>query len=184
MKLSDILSETAVNQKNINRAAHEIKSCIRTQDRFGSEALINLQIFGLKLEEIPIKLPKVIHGSILAHDNNLSTFKNFPEILTGPDGEGIFDLSTNNFNSLKDIHKHIKEARELMFVDNPIKSHVLGLLKINGLRQVTLTHVVVRPDEKELARVEGIINDHLSEGDVFACQQELIDAGLEAFAQL
>jgi hypothetical protein len=61
---------------------------------------------------------------------------------------------------------------------NPIKSHVLGLLLIDGLRRVAL-------DNEE---VEAIINDHLrkpmSKQRMINCQNALIDAGYEEYAQL
>jgi hypothetical protein len=52
---------------------------------------------------------------------------------------------------------------------------VLGLLLIDNLTQVIL-------DNRE---VQGIINDYLATSrDVFDCQNELMDAGLDEYAQL
>jgi len=60
------------------------------------------------------------------------------------------------------------------FEDNPIKSSVLGLVKIKGLTNVIF-------DNKKL---EKIMNKYLPLGDIFDCQEELIEAGLEEFAEL
>ena len=61
-----------------------------------------------------------------------------------------------------------------MFTNNPIESHVLGLLKIKGLQEVRL-------DDIQLTK---IINKYLPLGDLLDCQEELIEAGYEEFAQL
>lgn len=59
---------------------------------------------------------------------------------------------------------------------NYITSHVLGLMLIDGLQRVALGN----------KRVETILNSHLGKGRVgmLLVQEELIDAGLEEFAQL
>ena len=71
---------------------------------------------------------------------------------------------------------------EISLTKNPIKSHVLGLLKIKGLRSVSL-------DNKEVA---DIINKYLfgatgkdpSIRDIVDCQEELMDNDLEDYALL
>ena len=60
------------------------------------------------------------------------------------------------------------------FSKNKISSHVLGLLKIKGLKHVKLSN----------KKVETIINKYLPEGDILECQSELMDAGLEEYAKL
>jgi hypothetical protein len=89
---------------------------------------------------------------------------------------GNLYCSNNNFTSLHNIHKIIKHiGGHADFRYNPITSHVLGLLLIDGLLFVMLGN----------EKVEDIINKHLEgDRDVFACQEELIEAGYEEFAQL
>ncbi len=89
---------------------------------------------------------------------------------------GNLYCSINNFTSLHNIHKIIKHiGGHADFRYNPITSHVLGLLLIDGLLFVMLGN----------EKVEDIINKHLEgDRDVFACQEELIEAGYEEFAQL
>ena len=102
--------------------------------------------------------------------------------LTSLDGtpshvNGNFDCSYNKLTSLKDVHKHITEIKgEFYAIKNPIESHVLGLLLIKGVTEVRL-------DNKQ---VEEILNRHLGKGraGMLMAQEELIEAGLEEFAQL
>ena len=50
---------------------------------------------------------------------------------------GYFDCSYNKLTSLKDVHEQIKKIDgEFYLGKNPIKSHVLGLLLIEGLTKV------------------------------------------------
>ena len=63
----------------------------------------------------------------------------------------------------------------LYLKNNPVKSHVLGVLLIEGCKGITLDNDIVHL----------IINKHLEgERDVFACQEELIEKGFEEYAQL
>jgi hypothetical protein len=84
--------------------------------------------------------------------------------------------SNNKFTSLHNIHKHFTFIGGMArFKETPITSCVLGLLLIKGLRTVYL-------DNKE---VQVILNKHLrGDRDIFACQEELIEAGFEDYAQL
>ncbi len=94
--------------------------------------------------------PSIVNGNVVCYENKLKSLHNIHKIF-----------------------KHISGSAE--FRHNPIKSHILGLIMIDGLKTVLL-------DSWEL---QSIINKHLSGNrDVFACQEELIEAGFEEFAQL
>lgn len=109
-------------------------------------------------------------GTFQCSLNTLTTLEGVPSII-----DGDFICDDNDLTSLHDIHKQINAIfGKGWFHNNPIKSHVLGLLKIKRLNLVTL-------DNKE---VEEIINKYLPDGDIIECQQELIEAGLEEYAQL
>ena len=112
-----------------------------------------------------------INFDLIIRDNNLSTLEGIsPRV-----GHNLW-AARNNLTSLHNIHKHLKYVGiSIGFKHNPIKSHVLGLLLIDGLQKIFL-------DNKE---VEDIINKHLKNGrDIFACQEELIEAGFDEFANL
>lgn len=113
--------------------------------------------------------PRVVTGSFYCHRNYLDSLDHVPESMN------YLNFYDNKLTSLHNIHKKIKHCGLANFEDNPIKSHVLGLLLIEGLNHVYF-------DIHHLAK---IINDHLKgDRDVFACQEELIEAGFEDFAQL
>lgn len=119
--------------------------------------------------------PKEIDGTLQCSFNDLSTFDGFPLII----GNNLF-LSENKFTSLKNIHKYIKKIGGTIFLtNNPIKSHILGLLLIENLSNIQFSS---DPD------LENIINKYLpnSRGRtaVYDCQEELIQAGFEEYAQL
>ena len=114
--------------------------------------------------------PSSVGGSLFCNNNELTSIEGAPSQIGG-----YFYCRNNKLTSLSNIHKYIKEVNGYInFEDNPIKSSVLGLVKINGLTNVMF-------DDKKL---EKIMNKYLPLGDIFDCQEELIEAGLEEFAEL
>lgn len=116
--------------------------------------------------------PKIIMGHLFINNHRISNFQQAPTVIMG----GL-SLHGNKLESLKDIHKHIHEINgHLNLANNRIRSHVLGLLLIKGLTQVQLDNIHVR----------AILNRHLGKGraGMLQAQEELIEAGLEEFAQL
>ena len=116
--------------------------------------------------------PSHVGGGFYCHGNELTSLAGAPSHVGGR-----FACSVNKLTSLKDVHKHITEINGKFYaVGNPIKSHVLGLLLIRGVTEVRL-------DNKQ---VEEILNRHLGKGraGMLMAQEELIEAGLEEFAQL
>lgn len=135
--------------------------------------------------------PAVIKGTFDCSDNKLTSLEGIPEkvgncyisgnILTSLVGapkiiNGDFGCENNKLISLKDIHKIINKINGgFHHSGNPIKSHVLGLLLIDGLNEVTGHH-----------NWSKILNRYLGKGrkGMLDCQNELIDMGLEEYAQL
>jgi hypothetical protein len=114
--------------------------------------------------------PTTVTGNFNCYFNKLTSLTGAPTTVTGN-----FHCSGNQLKSLEGIHKIIEKMDgDFYATQNPIKTHVLGLLKIKGCKKVVL-------DNKEVAK---ILNKYLPEGDLFDCQEELIDAGFEEFAQL
>jgi hypothetical protein len=115
--------------------------------------------------------PKKVGDKFICYNNKLTSLEGCPSSMVA------LVAHTNNLTSLNDIHKHIKHLSSFADFDgNPITSHVLGLLRIQGgFDEVSL-------DNKD---VEKILNKHLrGDRDILACQEELIEAGFEEFAQL
>jgi hypothetical protein len=116
--------------------------------------------------------PKIIMGHLFINNHHISNFQQAPTVIIGR-----LSLHSNKLESLKDIHKHIHEINgHLNLANNPIRSHVLGLLLIKGLTKVLLDNT----------QVAEILNRYLGKGRVgmLMAQEELIEAGLEEFAQL
>ena len=118
-----------------------------------------------------------------ASRTGISDFSGFPSVI-----EADFQCRGNDkITSLHDIDKHIKQinadgqGKGLFDVSMcEIKSNVLGVFKIKGVKSVYFDHWT----EDKLKKVTEIINKHLKTGDIFDCQEELIDAGLEEYAKL
>ena len=111
------------------------------------------------------------------NDNNLESLEGVPQKV-----DGSFYCNNNHLTSLESIHMHVLEIGQTAdFRENPINSHVLGLLKIKGLKEVKLDH----------KKVQEIINKYLHQGgkdpslrDIVDCQEELMDNDLEDYGLL
>lgn len=115
--------------------------------------------------------PSYVGGLFSCSENNLTSLEGAPEFVGG-------DFVCKNcpeLTSLKGVHKHIKQVNGV-FDAFEIKSHVLGLLLIKGITEIDLHN----------RKVNTILNRHLGKGmeGVFDAQEELIEAGLEEYAQL
>ena len=116
--------------------------------------------------------PSHVGGNFCCYDNQLTSLEGSPSHV-----DGNFDCSYNRLTSLEGIHQQIKTIAGAFYApENPIKSHVLGLMLINEITKIEL-------DNKQ---VEEILNRHLGKGraGMLMAQEELIEAGLEEFAQL
>jgi len=117
--------------------------------------------------------PTSVGGSFFCNDNKLTSLVGAPTSVNGD-----FYCANNKLTSLHNIHKQVKSiGGAIILIDNPIKSHVLGVLLIKGVTEVGLDN----------RKVAAILNKHLpSQGmrSVLEAQEELIDAGFEDFAQL
>ena len=116
--------------------------------------------------------PSRVNGGFDCAYNELTSLAGAPSRVNGN-----FNCSNNELASLKDVYKHVTEIKGKFYaIKNPIKSHVLGLLLIKGVTEVRL-------DNKQ---VKEILNSHLGKGraGMLMAQEELIEAGLEEFAQL
>jgi hypothetical protein len=140
-----------------------------------------------------LNIPEKVTGLFNCRDNLLTSLNGVPIIvgeffscgrnkLTSLDYvpekiNGYLNCSQNNLTSLEGIHKQIKKMNGDFYAeDNPIKSHVLGLLLIDGLTEIYL-------DNKQ---VQKILNKHLGKGKagVLNARQELLDADLDDYAEL
>lgn len=111
---------------------------------------------------------------------NLTSLVHAPEMI-----DGHFNCNGNKITSLKDIHKIIKVMDgNFMAEENPIESHVLGVLLIKGCIGIKLSN---SPVEKILNKYLGAVREadkSRAHKDLIACQSELLDAGFDDYAQL
>ena len=114
--------------------------------------------------------PSVVNNDFSCDNNKLTSLEGAPSVVNND-----FYCFSNNLTSLAGIHKIIKEIHGCAnFESNPIKSSVLGLMRIKGLTRVFL-------DNKQ---VMYILNKYLAgDRDIIKCQSELLDAGLEEYAK-
>lgn len=115
--------------------------------------------------------PDVVNGHCFFEACSLTSLKGLQQV------KGNIFLSHNPITSLRDVHHHIDNIKQIHMTSCPIKSHVLGLLLINGLEYVGA-------GEAPWVR---ILKRHLpSKGmeSVLLAQEELILAGLEEYAQI
>jgi hypothetical protein len=115
--------------------------------------------------------PQIIKGDFRCSINKLQSLQYCPQIV-----KGDFYCSSNNLQSLQNIHKYCKQIGGILWAhNNPIKSHILGVMLIENVTQFIF-------DNKQ---VHNIINTHLkTDRDVFICQDNLIKAGFAEYAQL
>lgn len=116
--------------------------------------------------------PKKIGGYFDCTHNKITSLEGIPTSIRG--NCYCYD---NELTNLKDIHKMITTIRGHFFCNhNLITSHVLGLLMISEL-----TKVVCDNDGWG-----NILNRYLGKGrkGMLDCQNELIEAGYEEYAQL
>jgi len=113
-------------------------------------------------------------GNFACSTNKLTALEGAPASVGGN-----FGCSSNKLTTLEGIHKILKTMDGAFYAgDNPIKSHVLGLLLVKGCKGVELDNKVV----------EEVLNRYLpnTRGNraLLECQSELLDLDLEEFAQL
>ena len=145
--------------------------------------------------------PKKIQGNFYCGFNsNLGSLKGAPQNgveafycgncnLTSLEGapkkiNGIFSCEGNPITSLKGIHKIFEEINGDCTFPDSIESNILGLLKIKNLKSVSFKN---KKYKKSKIEISDIINKYLpnpSPSQIIDCQNELIDAGFEEYAEL
>jgi len=130
-------------------------------------------------------LPVHIKGYLGAQGNNIVTLNNFCTTV-----EMDVDLSDNRIKSLKNIHKHFVFIGETIILGlNPIKSHILGLVLIEGLNGIDYYSSDSNLEFRKASRiVEKYLKNNTSlkarKKNLYDCQSELIDGGLDEYAKL
>ena len=117
--------------------------------------------------------PEVVNGYYSASGNDkLESIKGVAKRING----SLLLSNLPKLTSLEGIQDMIEHiGNEFDASGTPLASHVVGLMLIDGLESVKLQN----------KDIEKILNKHLKAGrNPYDCQEELIDAGFDAFAQL
>jgi len=117
--------------------------------------------------------PVFVGNDFSCYNNRLASLEGCPEHVD----DGDFVCKDNRLETLHDIHRSLKHlGGHFIATNNPIKSHVLGVLLIEGV-------ITVRLDGR---RVTEILSKHVRRGrsGLIDCQTELLDNGFEEYAKL
>lgn len=136
--------------------------------------------------------PEIVHSDFRVDSDNLTSFQYAPRIING---DAVF--SGLHLQSLEGISDIIDEIHGTISLSLHIKSGGLGLVLIKGLISIhgpnPLSHDMHGGEQgswkngwnKPWEAAVKIINPYLGRpNDIFECQNELIEAGLEEFAKL
>ena len=136
-----------------------LEGCPRTVN--GSFWCVNNQLESLE------GCPQKVGGNFACGHNQLESLEGCPQTVGGDfycwNNEKLTSLARINFY----VHETNGAADGANFSGCPIKSNVLGILKIRGLKKVKF-------DDKKL---EEIMNKYLPMGDSTDCIDDLLDAG-------
>ena len=124
-------------------------------------------------------LPKIIQGNLQAdYLDELESLVGAPEEV-----KNVFMYDCPKITSLEGIGKeYFQKINGAFYITDSIRSHVLGLLKIQNLTGIQFDDI---HEVDKLTEVQSIINKHLKAGrNINKCKSELKDAGLEEYAQL
>ena len=120
--------------------------------------------------------PKIINRHFDCDSCKITEIDDTPEHISED-----WNLANNQITSLKGIEKLTRCDGSIYLSGNPIRSSVLGLLKIQNL-----TNVYFSPSDPEpMIQALNIIKKHLGKGraGMIDAQQELMDNGLDEFAE-
>jgi hypothetical protein len=143
---------------------------------------------------------KEAERSLFANSNELTSLKGIPDIkfrylhfdknkLTSFEGfpkQSLYIvISGNPFTSFSDVHKHIENCQQ--FTLPVVKTGLLSFFKIKDCISITFYSFGAKEPElaKECEAAAKIVTKHLQSGyNLFACQTELMEAGLKDYAKL
>lgn len=123
--------------------------------------------------------PNTITGSLNINNCYISDFKNAPKVIGNEFIIG--DQEHNKLTSLKGIHKHITKVGSVC-IGGSITKDILGLI----LLEPAFISLAGPIKNASLQKAINILNNHLGVGKsgVLSAQQELIDADLDDYAEL
>ena len=127
-----------------------------------------------------VNMPKRIYGSVFINDCKLTNLDGMPELISGS-----LYMDQNKIKSLHNIHVHLKEVNSFNLLTSyqftcDEATNMLGLFFIKGLKKIFIKST----NQTKWLNIEYIINDHLKNGDVHSCQEQLLENGYTEQAKL
>jgi hypothetical protein len=119
--------------------------------------------------------PTEVSGYYSADGCGLTSLEGLPSKIGG----GLY-LSGNPLTSLQGISKLKEMYGGMGIYDCPITSHILGVFFIKGFDEIFTA------ESGDFGKASTIVNRHIKKGraGLLHCQKELIEAGLNTFAQI
>jgi hypothetical protein len=119
--------------------------------------------------------PKEVGGNYSAISCGLISLEGIPSKI----GKDLV-IGGNPLTSLQGINKLTEMNGYIYLEDNPITSHILGVLFIKGCYRIFTWN------NGDFGKAVKIVNTHIYQGrsGLLACTHELIEAGLSDFAQI
>jgi hypothetical protein len=171
VKKYTINDDLSVNVKgNVNLMHHGLQSIPVQFNRvtgdfdYGNNQLESLQ-----------GAPQMVGGYFNCSGNDLKSLQGAPREVGGG-----FDCSQNPLESLEGISRIIRTMKGKMYIPHTVTSHILGLARIRGLRK--MGRVI---GAKRLQQAIDIIDNNINgKGNIHEAQEQMLEAGLQEFAQL
>lgn len=132
--------------------------------------------------------PSEIGGRFDCSENRLKSLEHLP-----PTIKTDLDISHNNsIKSLHNIHRIVKFIGGNITIPTTVRSNILGLVKISGLKDIQFASASqrYRGPPKDLEGIENlihattIVSQYLKSKDIHACQEKMLEAGLKEYARL
>jgi len=119
-------------------------------------------------------------GAMICENNLLTSFKGAPSYVNGQ-----VDARDNKFINLRNVHFDLPIVEgPLRMGKNRIKSHVLGVILIEGLTDFTYEDTSVNIWANILNQHLGGLSKQIRQSRMYDCQQALIEAGFDEHAKL
>lgn len=120
--------------------------------------------------------PSRVEGHFMATYVEITSLEGAPSWVGGN-----FNCYKTKITSLHNIHKIVRYIGGDLVLPNTIRSHMMGIMLIKGVRSIGFTTGI----NEEQRTAATIINLFLmGNGDVHACQEKLFEAGLAEYAKL
>lgn len=178
-ELPDLKDQKDEDQKDVTLC---LTGCEKLTSLKGApDTVLSIRAKGTKSLKSLIDGPKRVLNAAYFQDSGLESLEGLMEV-----GRSLYVCDCPRLTSLHGIGTKYLKSCSSLYLSNTIKENILGLMLIKNLDVVTVfeAHAGVN---KKLDRALEIINKHREykiEPNIIDCQHELIEAGLEEFAEL